>query len=658
MKRFTTWTIRIVTINPILAIIFVSLSPIEAVCKNENRFTFGSNVSEVVAAQGEPDTIDGNTFQPFDDLKKELLGFTYSYGKSKVIFDKNDGRVKRWLSHRDNPLRTPFQKEHLFLPIDWNKEYITLGSTVDEVIAVQGKPDYISRAKYSVLGERHSYIYGDYYGENGSVKFENERVVGWDIRTIPLKVKLVPKENMDITTLNPLMPTVEKDYFTLGSTIDEVAAVQGTPDYCAFPYFLLYGSSRVSLEDGRVISWQNTTANPLKVKLLPKQKTINKRYFTLESKKDEVLAVQGTPDMFYDLDSESKFFYGSSDSPSEASTVFFEEDRVVGWISRSKPLKTRPFSGDCFTIGSTKEEVLAIQGTPEDYGDTFRYGTAGVEFQNGRVAGWWHFGGSRRLKVKLPPKQNAYDRKYFTIGSTKHEVLAVLGTPEDCDTNYRATPDDARFGYDGFDVYFRNDRVTEWVQSRYSTLKASFEKNRVNASGSKNPVQFTFTAFRGSHFTIGSTIEEVLAIQGTPDERVVPTFIHDGKFRYDYDLRFVYGPSHVGFIDGRVAGWKSPSNRRLNVELRPAQSTGDRSHFTVGSTIDEVLTVQGTPDAYIGAGKFATKYATNSSVFNLLEFEFGHSKVTFNRGHVSNWESSSKSPLMVKYPLTGKITTP
>ena len=517
------------------------------------------------------------------------------------------------------------------LPIDWNKEYITLGSTVDEVIAVQGKPDYISRARYRVLRERHSFVYGDYYGENGSVWFENERVVGWDIRTIPLKVKLVPKEN-----------TVEEDYFTLGSALDEVAAVQGTPDYCTFPYFLLYGSSKVSMEDGRVISWQNTNSDPLKVKLLPKRKTINKGYFTLESTKDEVLAVQGTPDFFYDSDSESTFCYGSSDTWSRVSRVYFEEDRVVGWISKSKPLKTGPFSGDCFTIGSTKEEVLAIQGTPDDHGDTFRYGAAGVEFQNGRVTGWWHFGGSRRLKVKLLPKQNAYDRKYFTISSTHDEVLTLHGTPYGYT---RSAPHDYKFIYEGSAVYFRNGRVTEWDEGPHSTLKVSLEKNRVDERDHKRSNAFL------DYFTIGSTKEEVLAIQGTPDERVVPTMIHDGKFRYDYDLRFVYGPSYVGFIDGRVAGWKSASNRRLNVELRPGQSTDDRRHFTVDSTIDEVLTVQGTPDAYIGAGEFATKYATNSSVFNLLEFGFGHSTVTFANGRVSSWNSNSNSPLRVPKKL-------
>ena len=116
---------------------------------------------------------------------------------------------------------------------------------------------------------------------------------------------------------------------------------------------------------------------------------------------------------FYDFDSESTFFYGSSDTLTEMSQVYFEEDLVVGWISASTPLKTGPFSGDCFTIGSTKEEVLSIQGTPDDHGDTFRYGTAGVEFQNGRVTGWWHIGGSRRLKVKLLPKTESLRQEIF-----------------------------------------------------------------------------------------------------------------------------------------------------------------------------------------------------------------------------------------------------
>jgi len=42
-----------------------------------------------------------------------------------------------------------------------------------------------------------------------------------------------------------------------------------------------------------------------------------------------------------------------------------------------------------FGLGSTKNEVLAIQGTPTVYSQTtFGYGRSEVYFQYGRVIGW------------------------------------------------------------------------------------------------------------------------------------------------------------------------------------------------------------------------------------------------------------------------------
>ena len=467
MKGSITWTTRLFIINPILAFGFLWLCPIGADCENQNRFTFGSTISEVVAAQGEPDSVVVNSFQLDHDSKKVDASFTYNYGKSKVDINVDDGRVYGWRNYRDNPLKTSFRKDYLLLPehFDTDKDYFTHNATEDEVIVIQGRPDYIYRYRYEVLGETHRFIYGDIDGESGSVKFENGRVIGWDIRTVPLKVKLVPKKN-----------TVEKDYFTLGSTMDEVAAIHGIPDYCS-RWTVQYGSSELHLRNGRVAGWKNTNSNPLKVKLLPKRKTINKGYFTLESTKDEVLAVQGTPDMFFDYDTfdgtVQGFSYGSSDEVTQHSKVYFENDRVIGWGSEtSNPLKTKPFSGDCFTIGSTQEEVLAIHGTP-DYQDdyTFWYSASRVSFNDNRVTGWYSFH-TRRLKVELLPNENTANRGYFTIGSTIDEVLTVQGTPD----GYRiGTPDDSdrgrRFRYDLSEVYFRNGRVTEWDNSLHSPLK-------------------------------------------------------------------------------------------------------------------------------------------------------------------------------------------
>jgi cytochrome c-type biogenesis protein CcmH/NrfG len=59
---------------------------------------------------------------------------------------------------------------------------------------------------------------------------------------------------------------------------------------------------------------------------------------------------------------------------------------------------------DYFTIGSTKDEVVAVQGTPDSFSENkFQYGSSDVHFQNGRVISWYN--GYPRLKVKMLPGQ-------------------------------------------------------------------------------------------------------------------------------------------------------------------------------------------------------------------------------------------------------------
>ncbi len=88
-----------------------------------------------------------------------------------------------------------------------------------------------------------------------------------------------------------------------------------------------YGSSRVDFQNGRVVSWKNKVPE-LKAKLIPSPQTTAKPYFTLGSTKDEVIAVQGTPDEF----SETMFRYGSS-------RVDFQNGRVVSWKNKVPELK-------------------------------------------------------------------------------------------------------------------------------------------------------------------------------------------------------------------------------------------------------------------------------------------------------------------------------
>jgi hypothetical protein len=99
--------------------------------------------------------------------------------------------------------------------------------------------------------------------------------------------------------------------------------------------------------------------------------------------------------------------------------------------SRSEDFK-RQVPSRYFTIGSTKEEVLSVQGTPKAVLDAvWMYGDASVNFSgSGRVIGYMNPTGT--LSVWLRPREDvsaARSQGYFTIGSTKDEVLAVQGIP-------------------------------------------------------------------------------------------------------------------------------------------------------------------------------------------------------------------------------------
>ena len=186
-----------------------------------------------------------------------------------------------------------------------------------------------------------------------------------------------------ITPGNPSKPqeVVSSGSFTVGSTMREVAAVQGTPDSFSEGRFD-YGYSNVYFKDGRVTNWHNSTINPLRVKLMVVP--INNGYFTVGSTKEDVVAIQGTPDLF----SETYFGYGYAN-------IYFKDGRVTGWHNSTiNPLRVKlaatPTNKTYFTVGSTVAEVAAIQGTPDSLTETyFRYGYSNIYFKNGRVTGWY-----------------------------------------------------------------------------------------------------------------------------------------------------------------------------------------------------------------------------------------------------------------------------
>lgn len=119
------------------------------------------------------------------------------------------------------------------------------------------------------------------------------------------------------------------------------------------------------------------------------------------------------------------------------------------------------------TVGSTREEVLAQQGTPTAASeDKLVYGKSELYLKDGFVAGWRIDRASSPIRVKLWPQYTINPSpEYFTIGSSKDIVLVVQGTPT------AFTGD--KYEYGGSEVYFRDNKVVSWKSDPASiALKA------------------------------------------------------------------------------------------------------------------------------------------------------------------------------------------
>jgi uncharacterized caspase-like protein len=136
--------------------------------------------------------------------------------------------------------------------------------------------------------------------------------------------------------------------------------------------------------------------------------------------------------------------------------------------SRERPVPPAKLPGarlpQFFTFGSSREEVVAVQGKPDQVRPhLFRYGRSFVYFQDGRVRGW-RTAPADPLRVKLfPGGENEPHDETFTVGSTMREVAAVQGTPDSFSETVWA--------YGRSMVMFKGGHVTNWRAVPESPLK-------------------------------------------------------------------------------------------------------------------------------------------------------------------------------------------
>lgn len=125
----------------------------------------------------------------------------------------------------------------------------------------------------------------------------------------------------------------DTNYFTYGSTVGEVYAVQGTPSQ-TIDNVWQYGKSKVYFSGGKVTHWEDDPSSPLRAKEDSKQAVSTQttaNTFSIGSTKAEVRAIQGKPLMEWS----GVWEYGLS-------KVYFDGDRVRSWYdSPLNPLMIR-----------------------------------------------------------------------------------------------------------------------------------------------------------------------------------------------------------------------------------------------------------------------------------------------------------------------------
>lgn len=136
------------------------------------------------------------------------------------------------------------------------------------------------------------------------------------------------------------------DYFTLGSTMNHVAKVMGTPSRTADigdEVWWYYRYSQITFRGGKVAEWSNS-ANNLKVRLGTSAPAAD--YFTQGATTDQVIAVMGTPTRTATIGDEVWWYYSYSQ-------ITFKHGRVSSWSNSANNLKVRWSESDAAFASSS-----------------------------------------------------------------------------------------------------------------------------------------------------------------------------------------------------------------------------------------------------------------------------------------------------------------
>jgi hypothetical protein len=211
---------------------------------------------------------------------------------------------------------------------------------------MQGVPSYYSLARWD-------------YGTS-SVYLSSGKVSGWQKGSVALQVSL------------PNAGTRGGSSFSIGSSMTDVAAVQGVPSYYSVPRWD-YGTSGIYFSSGTVSGWQKGSV-ALQVSLANAGSN-SYGSFGIGSSTADVAAVQGVPSYY----SFPRWHYGTS-------SVYFSGGNVTGWQKGSVALH---LSGDStVSQDSTTVAPVAPVVVPNYNSGCGSRGGPGYRLPSGKCASW------------------------------------------------------------------------------------------------------------------------------------------------------------------------------------------------------------------------------------------------------------------------------
>ncbi len=139
---------------------------------------------------------------------------------------------------------------------------------------------------------------------------------------------VIASPSVDTANRNQPDPAQPKHYFTYGSTVGDVYAIQGIPTKTTDNLWY-YGNSKVYFSGGKVTKWEDDPANPLNANADMSATRITATAFGVGSTKAQVRVIQGEPLREWP----NVWEYGTS-------KVYFDGDHVSGWYdSTLNPLQ-------------------------------------------------------------------------------------------------------------------------------------------------------------------------------------------------------------------------------------------------------------------------------------------------------------------------------